>query len=128
MPDPFCIAMVRDGICLDELRKLTPISDEMLIVGGGSKSPVWRQIYADAYKSNIIKSSVDQHAAALGAAAVAAVGTGKWSNFDRIDEIHQVESVTKPIAENSVRYEKMLPLYQQHNEFLSRLGDSLRSL
>jgi xylulokinase len=115
-------------ICLDELRKLTPISDEMLIVGGGSKSPVWRQIYADAYKSNIIKSSVDQHAAALGAAAVAAVGTGKWSNFDRIDAIHQVESVTKPIAENSARYEKMLPLYQQHNEFLSRLGDSLRSL
>ena len=88
-------------VALDELRRLTRIADEMTVVGGISRSQLWRQIFADVYQMNIVKTNIDQQAAALGAAALAAVGTGIWSDFNIIDEIHAVEDIAKPIPENS---------------------------
>jgi xylulokinase len=110
-------------LCLDELRRLTPLADEMLIVGGGAKNALWRQIYADGYGMRVVKSNVDQQAAALGAAAVAAVGTGLWKDFDRIDSLHEVEQLVEPIPENARRYDRLIPLFKKAAENLSDLGD-----
>lgn len=115
-------------LCLDLLRGMTDISGEMLLVGGGSKSALWRQIYADAYKMNVIKTNIDQQAAALGAAACAAVGTGIWNDFDRIDELHEVEERVTPIPENMQTYDKMMSVFRSASENLSDLGDMLSSL
>ncbi len=68
-------------IALDALRKMDTFESEMLVVGGGSHSKLWRQILADVYEMNIVKTTIDQQAAALGAAACAAVGTGIWDDF-----------------------------------------------
>lgn len=57
----------------------------MAIVGGDSRSPLWRRICADVYGVPVVKTSVDQQAAALGAAAVAAVGVGRWKDFRTVD-------------------------------------------
>jgi xylulokinase len=110
-------------VCLDELRKLVDISDEMLLVGGGSKSALWRQIYADVYKTKVLKSNIDQQAAALGAAACAAVGTGIWSDFERIDSLHEINDIAYPIEENMQRYDKLMDIYYVAASSLSDLGD-----
>jgi xylulokinase len=112
-------------LCLDELRHLTRLSDEMLIVGGGSKSALWRQIYADGYGMRVIKSNVDQQAAALGAAAVAAVGTGLWKDFDRIDAIHKTEEVVEPIPENASAYDRLIGIFKKAADRQSDLGDEI---
>ncbi len=113
--------------CLDKLREMTQISGEMLLVGGGSKSALWRQIYADCYNMNVIKTNIDQQAAALGAAACAAVGTGIWKNFDRIDELHVVDEVVAPIPENVEKYNKLSKLFNTASDYLSDLGDMIRA-
>jgi xylulokinase len=64
------IAM-RLRLALDQLGRLTRLSDEMAMVGGGGRSRLWRHICADAYGVSVVKSSVDQEAAALGVAALA---------------------------------------------------------
>jgi xylulokinase len=115
-------------VCLDKMRELTPISDEMLLVGGGAKNPVWRQIYADIYKTTLLKSNIDQQASALGAAACAAVGTGLWSNFDRIDSLHTIEERLTPIPKNVAFYDELMAIYNQASLYLSDLGDSLLKL
>ncbi len=115
-------------LALDELRQLARLSHEMLVVGGGSRSQLWRQIYANVYNMDIVKTNIDQQAAALGAAAVAAVGTGLWSDFTKIDEIHQIESVTKPIPENHAIYEQILPIFAKAGHYQAELGDMLASL
>ena len=69
------------GAVLEVLRRFVPLSGEMLMVGGGSKSRLWRQIFADVYRMDCLKTNVDQEAATLGAAAVAAVGAGLWKRF-----------------------------------------------
>lgn len=115
-------------LALDALRKLEHLSDEIVVVGGGSQSRLWRQIYADLYNMNIVKTNIDQQAAALGAAAVAAVGTGIWSDFKKIDDIHQVEEVARPIPENNKIYEQFLPIFTKAGKYQAELGDMLAKL
>ena len=116
-------------VCLDELKKLTTdVDKEMLLVGGGSKSAVWRQIYADGYNCTVLKSNIDQQAAALGAAACAAVGTGLWENFDQIDSLHVIEERVEPKPENVAVYNKLLPIFREASDYLSDLGDELADL
>ena len=116
------------GAVLAVLRRFVPLSREMLIVGGGSKSPLWRQIFADVYGMDIVKTTVDQDAASLGAAAVAAVATGLWKDFSRVDSIHQVVSIEKPIAANAAVYKKMMPAFEHLRASQAALGDLLRSI
>ncbi|MEG0378193.1 MAG: FGGY-family carbohydrate kinase, partial [Eubacterium sp.] len=113
-------------IALDILRTYhTEDMSDMLIVGGGSKSAIWRQIFADTYGLDIIKTNVDQDAASLGAAALAAKGVGLWQNYDVIDELHQVESITKVIPENSEAYNKLLPVFEEVAGYMAKTGESL---
>jgi len=115
-------------LALDELRRLTHVADEMTVVGGISRSKLWRQMLADVYQMNIVKTNIDQQAAALGAAALAAVGTGIWSDFNIIDEIHAIEDVAKPIPENSEVYGRLLPIYKKAGQMHSEIGDMLAAL
>ena len=115
-------------LALDALRKLTPLCDEMVIVGGGSRSGLWRQILANAYGIRIVKTNVDQQAAALGAAAVAAVGAGLWSDFSQIDQVHEVQDVAEPDPVDAALYEKLLPVFAKAARFHSELGDDMARL
>jgi xylulokinase len=83
-------------LALDEICRLTKIGDEMVMVGGGSRSVFWRQIFADVYNMKVAKTDIDQQAAALGAAATIAVGLGWSKDFSIIDTIHQVASEILP--------------------------------
>lgn len=115
-------------VALDELRSLTEISPEITVVGGGSKSNLWRQIYADVYNTRIVKTNIDEQAAALGAAALAAVGTGIWNDFSIIDQIHLTQATEEPVVENNHIYERLLPVYKKLSNHLSEIGDMLQSI
>jgi xylulokinase len=109
---------------LDELRRLTSVSDEMLVLGGGAKSPLWRQIIADVYACTVLKSKIDQETAALGAAALAAVGSGIWTNYSRVAELHEIEDRCLPNPKVVSIYQRQLPVYKQaaqHQRELSEL-------
>ncbi len=112
--------------CIEELKSITSIKKDILLVGGGSKSPVWRQIYADVYDMTVLKSNIDEQAAALGAAACAAVGTGIWKNFDIIDKLHVIEEQREPIKENVDYYNTSLILYKKASDYLSEIGDLMK--
>ncbi len=115
-------------IALNYLKKLGDFEKEMLVVGGGSHSKLWRQILADVYEMDIVKTTIDQQAAALGAAACAAVGSGIWKDFSIIDKLHQVEDVSRPISNNSKVYESMLPIFERAGIELANLGDLISGI
>lgn len=98
-------------VALDALRKHTQINAPMLLVGGGAKSALWRQIFADAYEMDILETAVGQNAGALGAAALAALGTGLWSDFAPIERAHVAHSLCAPILENATAYQNLLPVF-----------------
>ena len=99
---PDIVRAVLEGICfglkraLHALEAITPVSEEMLAVGGGSRSDFWMQMYADIYGKTMVRTNVDQQAAALGAAAIAAVGAGIWEDFSPLDSVHHVTDKKTP--------------------------------
>ncbi len=128
------IRAVLEGIALnlrlavDELRHLGDIGSEMVVVGGASRSPLWRKILADALELDILKTSIDQDAGSLGAAAVAAVGCGLWKELAEVDRIHQHEAVERPDPVRVGRYRQLLPVFRQARHDQARLGDMLAAI
>jgi xylulokinase len=110
------------------LRRFVPLSPEMLMVGGGSRSALWRQIFADVYRMECVKTNIDQDAGSLGAAAVAAVGAGMWKGFDKVDQVHKVQSVERPIPANVETYRRLMPAFEMVRRQQAELGELLREL
>jgi xylulokinase len=113
---------------LDLLRKYTRVEDEILFVGGGAKSRFYLGIFADAFNTRILKTTIDQDAGALGAAAIAAVGAGLWKDFNRIDEIHKTVELVDPNPENNRVYEKLLPVFSRATGYLAKISDGLQEV
>jgi xylulokinase len=101
------------GAVLAILRGYVRLDDEMLLVGGGSRSPLWRQIFADVYGMRVVKTNVDQDAASLGAAAVAAVGVGLWKGFSQVDAVHLPEATHQPRPEAVKSYARLMPVFER---------------
>lgn len=97
---------------LDALRTMSPIGDEIIIVGGGAKSPFWRQIFADILEVTVLKTQIDQQAAALGAAALALVGTGLWRDFTPLVDLHVCEAREAPSAITAPVYASAMQAYR----------------
>jgi xylulokinase len=113
---------------LDELRRMTRVSDEMIMVGGGARSAVWRQIFADIFDCAILKTGIDQQAASLGAAALALVGIGAWEDFSRLDALHETEGRSLPQEEAGPVYAQALAAYQKAAEQQRDLAPALSAL
>ncbi len=116
------------GLVLVVLKEKCQLSEDMVIVGGGSKSSLWRQILADVFNLNIIKTNIGEDAGSLGAAALAAIGCGLWDDFRVIDQIQEVETTTSPVPENHAVYQKLLPAYERLRHFQASLGAALREI
>ncbi len=111
---------------LDILKLNVLVENEMLICGGGSKSALWRRIFADTYNMDIIKTNIDQDAAALGAAAIAANACGLWKNYELIDKLHVVESIDKPIAANVGEYQHLQRIYHEWTKYIATVGNKYK--
>jgi xylulokinase len=109
----------------DKLKRLVALENRLLLVGGGSKSGFWRQMFADIFDTTVMKANVDQEAGSLGAAAVAAVGTGLWEDFSPIDEIVKGVEVSEPERSSVARYRETLPLFESMIKSDSDLGDRM---
>ena len=81
--------------------------------GGGVKSPLWRQILASVLEADLI--TVDTvEGAAYGAALLAGVGAGVWSNVaTACKEVVKLAEITKPNEAQVVIYRIMYPIYRE---------------
>jgi xylulokinase len=112
-------------VALDELRRMGRVGLAMIVVGGASRSALWRQILADVLEIDIVKTNVGQDAGSLGAAAVAAVACGLWPDFSRIEQVHHIEAVSRPEPANVQAYGRLLPIFRQVRADLARVGETL---
>ena len=123
-----------EGICLnlkmalEIMEQYVFISEDMLIAGGGSKSSFWRRLFADIYNKNILETSIGQNAAALGAAALGAVGMMIWPDFNKVNEVLTIKSITKPERENEKKYKIILGLFKKVAELQSDIGNIIEEI
>ena len=77
---------------------------EIIATGGGAKSPIWCQMYADI-TGLPVKIPAEKEAACLGAAIIAAVKDSRYADFDQATR--ELTGFTKTYTPNpSAHYEK----------------------
>lgn len=84
--------------------------EEVTVVGGGTKNPVWMQIVADILGKplNIPKVSIG---ASYGCALMAALGTGALGSFDELADVIEPGRVVRPDAQRHRAYQKYRRVY-----------------
>ncbi len=110
-------------LSLDLLHQHTPIRGQLLFCGGGSRSALWRQMFADVFDMDIVKTNIDQDAASLGAAAIAARAVGWWQDYRGIADVHTVEHISHPEPSSRDLYQRLLPLFRHVHEQAAALGE-----
>lgn len=98
------------SVVLDILKTQVDI-DEIMVVGGGAKGRVWRQIMADIYNTRIVVPTVLEEAGSMGAAVIGGVGAGIYSGFEAIDRFLEVADVQEPNPEAVHTYEPVKKLF-----------------
>lgn len=85
--------------------------EEMMACGGGASSPLWRQMLADVFGCDV-KTASSNEGGALGAALLAATGTGIYKNVrEACDATLKIKSVCEPDAENVKKYNELYSIY-----------------
>nr|WP_189684164.1 xylulokinase [Pseudomonas sp. SWRI81] len=105
---------------LDLLRQNGLQSQRICLIGGGSKSAVWRQIVADIMNTSVICTEQSE-AAALGA-AIQAAWCQSWTDGHEVSLADLCQrcvkldpnSETLPIAANVAAFQQAYERYQQH--------------
>jgi len=101
---------------------------QILAVGGGARSPLWRQIKADVTGLPVALPATTE-TTALGAALLAQVGTGVCSSLEEAasQAVHIVE-VRQPEAVSKERYEEAYQLYRSTYNALLPVFDQAAGL
>lgn len=95
--------------------------NEIRAIGGGARSLVWQQIMADIFGQEISLLNVEE-GPAFGAALIAGVGVGTYSNFEEAEEgIIKVVKTIPPRNENIDTYREYYSIYR--NLYRSLKGD-----
>jgi xylulokinase len=98
------------SIILDILRKQVNI-EEILVIGGGAKGAIWRQIMADIYNAKIIVPTLLEEAGSMGAAVTGGVGAGLFKDFTVIDQFLEINSIHTPDPKAVSEYEPVKEIF-----------------
>ena len=108
---------------LENLKQHIKVEDEIRFCGGGAKNSYWMQMFADIFNLTVVKTNIDQDAASLGAAAIAAKADGILENYDKIDECHKLEFECIPDQQHVEIYRKWQKVFEHVTDVLADLGD-----
>jgi xylulokinase len=120
-----------EGVCyslkiaLDELLKQVELNKDMIIVGGGVKSKLWRSLFANIYSMDIIQYENGENAGALGAMGCAAIASGLWKDFSPLQNINKIKNITKPDV-NEEFYKKNFVKFKYLNKLQSQWAKYLK--
>ncbi len=84
---------------------------EIRTSGGGSLSPLWRQIQADVFQCPVTTVSGSREGAAYGAALAAGTGVGIWPSVEQAVGVLRIETETTPVPRNRELYENLYQIY-----------------
>lgn len=115
------------NVILSVFKQHTDIK-EIIVIGGGAKGNIWRQIMADVYNLRILKPNYLEEATSMGAAVTGGVGVGVFKGFEVISKFIEIETVQNPIYENSKKYQKLAPIFDDCYNSLLDVYEKLSSL
>jgi xylulokinase len=111
---------------LNAARKAGVAATTVRAIGGGARSPVWLQIIADALDAKVEAVAHPQHAGAIGAALMAAVGAGEIRSVEAIRDRVHVAACYQPDATRHSLYAEHLAILKKAYPALSAASGALQ--
>jgi len=98
--------------CIRALESMQiPHEDSAVIIGGGGKSPLWRQMVSDALNLKLVEMKHTD--SSLGSAMLAGIALGIFeSPAQAVKQCNQIVSETYPNAENTEKYAAVFQKYK----------------
>lgn len=86
--------------------------EQVRVSGGGARSLLWRQILADVFHAELVTVNTTE-GAAYGAALLAGVGIGCWTNVaEACDAVIKVTERTQPSEAAAMQYDRVYEVYR----------------
>ena len=102
---------------------------QIILVGGGARSAIWKQIFADVTGLPIL-TPVQEIEAPLGDAFMAAIGAGFITDYKEMQNWITMNPPIKPNPEAHETYQKYYTLYKELypnlKELMSKRADMLK--
>jgi xylulokinase len=115
---------LKDIFCLMKDAGLASV-DQIRLSGGGAKSSLWRQILADVFAAELVTVNTTE-GAAFGAALLAGVGAGVWSNVD--EACAHTVFINESIVPNTRAVETYRLMYQHYESLYPALKQTFHAL
>lgn len=128
---PELIRAVLEGVafsqrqCVDVFRENKADIDDMIITGGGGRSPLWRQMLADLYNVPV-KTLREDQGGALGAAILAGVAAGLFPSLEAACE--KLIAYREPQAPDEAARETYEGFYAIYKDLYQRLKEDFARL
>ncbi len=100
--------------------------DSAAIIGGGGKSPLWRQMISDALGIELIEMKYAD--SSFGSAMLAGIAVGIFDNAEQaVKKCNEIVSTTVPNSENTLKYRDLFRKYKAIQKALEPIynGDYL---
>ena len=111
---------------METLQNLYSKVDQLNIVGGGAKSNIWCQIFADITNRTINRVSDPQQAGAKGVALLASMSLGYINSFEDIKKYIKINRSFYPNLEYRDLYDKLFiefkNIYRQNKKWYARMN------
>jgi xylulokinase len=115
---------LRDSFELIKSAGLSQIR-QVRVSGGGARSPLWRQILADVFQTELVTINTTE-GAAYGAALLAGVGAGFWPDVDTACRTGvQITGATQPTPQGMRAYDPVYNIYRQLYPALKDISHTL---
>lgn len=113
--------------CLEVLKNFTENMEDVVLIGGGAKSPLWSQIVSDVFGLEV---KVPEHAeSSFGGALLVGVGAGVFRDeAEAVESCVRMKSVFTPDRENHEKYKRIHALYQKIVHAQEPLWEELKQL
>ncbi|MEM9946785.1 MAG: gluconokinase [Cyanobacteria bacterium P01_D01_bin.36] len=95
---------------LDALETAGGRVDTLSASGGFAHSALWQQMLADIVEREVVIPTVIE-SSAFGAAVLALVALGEWSDLAQVEACVEIRCVRSPIAKNVKRYRQLMSIY-----------------
>jgi xylulokinase len=112
---------------LNIFKNYVPI-DSMIVIGGGAKGRIWRQMMADIYGVRILKPNYLEEATSMGAAVIGGIGVGEFKDFDAINKFIKIESEHNPDPSKREIYDKTYQVFLNSYDALTGIYEELARL
>jgi xylulokinase len=110
---------IMEGVCFamrDSLEIITQLGvpvRQVRVTGGGSKSPLWRELQANVFGRQVVTVNAEE-GPAYGAALLAAVGAGAFDDIGQAcDATIRPQEATQVSRRQKGRYNQAFPVFQQ---------------